>query len=139
MSGRQGYLAALYIGILNKALPTLWEPGFLFMQDNTSIHTSYLTRQWFEENGVEVLEWLPYSLDFNLIEYLWYWLKKHVYDVRPDIEEVYGDVDYIQDVLYNVLEKVWTLIDPKIIKDLVKNMEKRVRAVVNADGWYTKY
>ena len=51
-----------------------------------------------------MLEWPPYSLDLNPIEHLWYHLKKNVYEVRLDIEEVGGDVEYIQEVLYNILE-----------------------------------
>lgn len=109
------------------------------MQDNASIHISRLARQWFEENGIDVMKQPPYLLDLNLIEHLWYRLKKHVYDVRPDIEEVGGNKEYIQEVLYEALEKVWTLVEPKIMEDLVRSMERWVRIVVDADRWYTKY
>ena len=55
-SARQGYSAVSYVAVLDDQLPTLWEPGLLFIQDNASIHTSRLARKWFAENGVEVLE-----------------------------------------------------------------------------------
>ena len=109
------------------------------MQDNASIHTSRLARQWFQVNGVEVLEWPPYSPDLNPIEHLWYRLKKNVYDVRQDIEELGGDVDHIQEILYDSLEQAWVRIEGKIMEDLVRSMERRVKAVIAADGWYTKY
>ena len=83
------------MGVLDEALPILWELGLLFMQDNASIYTSRLARQWFEENGIDVLEWPPYLPDLNPIEHLWYRLKKNVYDVRLDIEEVGGNVDHV--------------------------------------------
>ena len=136
---RQGYSAASYVGVLEDQVPTLWEPGLMFMQDNAPIHKSRLARQWFVDNGIDVLEWPPYSPDLNPIEHLWFRLKKYVYDVRPDIEEVSGGVDHIQEVLYDALEKAWTMIDAKIMEDLGRSMERRVRAVVDADGWYTKY
>ena len=138
-SPRQGYSAVSYVGVLDDQLPTLWEPGLLFMQDNASIHTSRLARQWFQDNGIDVLEWPPYSPDLNPIEHLWYRLKKNVYEVRPDIEEVGGDVEHIQEVLYNVLEQAWVRIEGSLMEGLVRSMERRVKAVIAADGWYTKY
>ena len=59
---RNGYTAASYIGVLDEELPTLWEPGLLFTQDNAAIHTSRLAREWFEENGIGILEWPPIQL-----------------------------------------------------------------------------
>ena len=62
---RNGYTARSYIGCLEDQLPSMWEPGLLFMQDNAPIHTSRLARAWLEENGIDVMEWPPYSPDLN--------------------------------------------------------------------------
>ena len=40
------------------------------MQDNASIHTSRLARDWLQEHGIEVTDWPPYSPDLNPIEHL---------------------------------------------------------------------
>ena len=37
-SPRQGYSAALYVEIIREELPTCYETGMLFMQDNAPIH-----------------------------------------------------------------------------------------------------
>ena len=42
---RNGYTARLYIRCLKDQLPSLWEPGLLFMQDNAPIYTSRLARE----------------------------------------------------------------------------------------------
>ena len=136
---RNGYTAASYVGVLDEELPTLFEPGLLFMQDNAPIHTSRLVREWLEENGIDVLKWPPYSPDLNPIEHLWFRLKKLVYSVRPDIEQVSGSAETVREMLYEALKRAWTMIEPEIMDGLVRSMESRVKAVIAADGWYTKY
>ncbi|GFV04114.1 transposable element Tcb1 transposase [Trichonephila clavipes] len=52
----------------NAALPTLWqyfgEGPFLFQQDNCSVHTSRLAQTWFDEMGVQELDWPYQSADY---------------------------------------------------------------------------
>jgi hypothetical protein len=40
-SKRGGVISAVYLEILENILPTLWEPGLEFMQDNAKVHTGY--------------------------------------------------------------------------------------------------
>ena len=93
------------MGVLNKELPTLFEPGLLFMQDNALIYTSRLVREWLKENEKDVLKWPPYSPDLNPIKHLWFRLKKLVYSVRPDIEQVSGNAKTIREMLYKALKR----------------------------------
>ena len=67
---RNGYTAASYMDLLDGKIPTMWEPGLLFMQDNAPIHTARIVREWLEENGIDVLEWPPYSPDLSPIKHL---------------------------------------------------------------------
>lgn len=72
MAPRGGYSASSYVEVLEENIPTIYESGLLFMQDNASIHTARKVREWFEETGIDVLEWPPYSSDLNPIEHLWF-------------------------------------------------------------------
>ena len=81
-----GYSANSYIKILEENMLIIYEPGLLFMQDNTPIHTTRKVREWFEEININVLKWSLYSLDLNPIEHLWFRLKQLIYQVNPQIE-----------------------------------------------------
>jgi hypothetical protein len=122
---RGGYTAASYVGVLDEELPRIWKPDLLFMQDNAPIHTSRLAREWLAEQGITVLEWPPYSPNLNPIEHVWFRLKKHVYEVRPDIESVGGSDERIQQLLYEALERAWAMLPPGYMESLVRGMYRR--------------
>jgi hypothetical protein len=58
-SERGGYSANSYLKILKEEMPKCFEPGRIFMQDNASIHTAKKVTQWFEDEGILVLDWPP--------------------------------------------------------------------------------
>ena len=46
--------------------------GEKLQQDNAPAHNSILSKTWFSENGLEILEnWPPNSPDINIIENVW--------------------------------------------------------------------
>jgi hypothetical protein len=74
-SKQEGVTSAVYLEVLEDILPTLWELGLEFMQDNAKIHTARIIKAWFAEQGIVVMDWPAYSPDLNPIEYAWAQLK----------------------------------------------------------------
>lgn len=111
----------------------------IFMQDNAPVHTTRVIRDWLKEHGIEIINWPLYSLDLNLIEHLWFHLKKLMYNIAPDIEQVGGSDDMIQEALFQALKEAWPRIRQKLLNVLIESMKSRINAVIEAKGWYTKY
>jgi transposase len=57
----------------------------LFVQDNASIHTAKVVKDWFKNSGIPILESPPYSPDLNLIKIVWAWLKEWITTNYPDL------------------------------------------------------
>ena len=64
-SKKHGYSANSYIAVLNDQVGPYYndheDPGYIFMQDNASIHTAHKVRDWFTRRGIPTLDWPPYS------------------------------------------------------------------------------
>lgn len=136
---KQEYSANSYLKILEDHLLFIWEPGLTFMHDNAPIHNAHKIRAWLEDNGITIMEWSPYSPNLNPIKHLWFTLKKLVYEVRPDIEDVPGGDEKVQEALFAALEEAWQRVDRGLMDTLIGSMKSRVEAVIAADGWYTRY
>ena len=135
---RGGYSARSYVEVLNSELPTCYEPGMLFMQDNAPIHTAKFSTDWLENNGIAVLPWPPYSPDLNPIEHLWAIMKEWISEHYPHLQTMgKSDEDYA--ALYDAIERAWNAIPQSKIDTLIRSMGRRVQAVKKAKGWHTKY
>jgi transposase len=138
-SKRGGVTSAVYLEILEDFLPTLWEPGLEFMQDNAKIHTARIIKAWFAEQGIVVVEWPPYSPDLNPIEHVWARLKAWVYKHHPELLKLISDTQANRDKLLAVLQEAWEALPKDFFTKLIESMTRRVKAVKKAKGWYTKY
>jgi hypothetical protein len=62
-SKKDGCSANSYLEVLNAEVEPIFEDldeGYMFMQDNASIHTAYKVRDWFiERRIITITDWLP--------------------------------------------------------------------------------
>lgn len=101
----------------------------IFQQDNAPCHTSRVSRGWFEEREVRVMNWPPQSPDLNPIEHLWAHLGTRVrmYKCSSQLE------------LKAKLHEEWQKIEPTICLQLVSSVQKRIKAVIKAKGKHINY
>ena len=107
-------------------------PGtWRIMHDNTPCHTSYSVKSFLARNHVEFIDWPPYSPDLNPIENVWGWMK-HVLDTEFD---VCNSAEEIEARFF----EIWTKFTPEMCAQYCENYGKRLLAVIEANGGYTKY
>ena len=134
-----GYSATSYIDVLDSNLGSFWQHGHIFMQGNAPIHKAKSVSDWLEDQAIEVLSWPPYSPDLNPIENLWAILKDKALEVFPEAIYLDSKSEEAQMQLFDMLEKAWEAIDQKHIDKLVESMPRRIKAIIAAEGWHTKY
>ena len=130
------FTGALYLDVLEKVLPKLIEekPSFVWMQDNASIHRSKETLGFFELHEIPRLRWSARSPDLNPIENLWGIITRKL-DAVVDTKGEATTADELWKRVQNCANEV----PLQVYKNLYQSMSKRMKLVIEKDGFYTKY
>jgi transposase len=59
-----------------EAAKQAFDGDWRIMQDNAPCHRASIVKDFLRENGVEFIDWPPYSPDLNPIENVWSWIKR---------------------------------------------------------------
>ncbi|KAL3656640.1 hypothetical protein V7S43_019105 [Phytophthora oleae] len=98
----------------------------VFMQDNASIHASYETTSFFEDIGMQLLDWPARSPDLNPIENVWAILARKVYSHDKQY-------NFIPDLTAAIME-VWESVTMAELHVLMDSMPARCFKVACAGG-----
>jgi hypothetical protein len=137
-STRGGVTDRVYKEVLDRHLPPVLRFGAIFMHDNAPIHTAHIIREWLAEQGIDVIDWPPYSSDLNPIENLWAILKAEMYRLYLELVGVPNNVESL-DLLIRCAIATWDSLGEGILNRLIDTIVHRRQAVEDANGWYTKY
>lgn len=101
----------------------------IFMQDGAPCHRSKMVTSWLRSKGIDVLEWPGNSPDCNPIENVWKILKDKVAAKQPTAAN-----------LIQCIKEVWcSEITEEYCQELIASMPKRMAAIIDARGYFTKY
>ena len=90
--------------------------------------------------NIQVIKWPPNSLDINPIEHCWKRLKEKLHQRFPKIKYTKDGPIRVKQALAEALEEFWYEdIEEEFLEKLWDSMTRRVAALLNAWGWYTKY
>ena len=101
------------------------------MQDNAPCQRAILVRDWCSQNNLEFIEWPAYSPDMNPIENIWAWMKFRLYSDYPPAAS--------EDELYRFFCEIWESIADEFCTRYCGDYKKRLVALQQANGMYTKY
>ena len=59
-------------------------------------------------------------------------------DMHSKLEDIQGK-ENIRQALGTALQEAWSLLSKEFFDSLVESIEARVKAVIKAKGWHTKY
>jgi transposase len=117
--------------------------GMIFQQDNASFHCSKETQRFFDETSPDldftIMDWPPNSPDMNPIEHLWPVVKNELFRRFPDTSTLRGGCAKVKSELKARLTVVWDNIGEEVLDRLIASMPERVKALLEAKGWYTEY
>ena len=90
-----------------------------------------MIKEWFENEGIPLLEWPPYSPDLNPIEHLWHLLKCWLQEYRPELLQG-GKSEADWQALGRAIVEAWEAIPQGMIDYLIRSILKRCTAVKKA-------
>ena len=112
---------------------------FLFQQNNFPVHKAYSVMDCLEANKIDIIEHSLYSPDLNPIEHVWVEPKKRLHQQHPRISDTPGRKEAVKKKLAEVPPLILESISSEFFEKLWRSMPKRVAAILQVRGGYTKY
>lgn len=120
-----------YNKVLKTAFPHFQNLQWTFQHDNAPIHTARSVKSWIRDQKVDLMEWPPYSPDLNIIENVWGWLARKVYES--------GKQYSTKTELIEGIKQAWSTISLNYIEKLYNSIANRVFEVISNKGGTTHY
>lgn len=123
------YVDILQHNLIQTALHFYPSGPWWFQQDNAPQHKANVSKAWFHNHGVSLIDFPPYSPDLNPIENLWNIIKQRVE------RRLVHTVDEVE----RVLKEEWEAVNTELLAQLVATMPARCQEVHNNRGHKAHY
>lgn len=110
--------------------------NWIFIDDNAPPHRSRAVLD-FKRDNIPFLnflnhdDWPAVSPDLNVIEHVWAFMKAVIRNLENQTQTM--------EVLEHVVLQTWDAISQEFINNLVNSMTDRIRSVILANGFYTRF
>ena len=101
------------------------------MDENDRPHRSRAVSAYLQSEAVTSVPWLAMIPDLNPIEHMWDMLGRRMQDREPPVQNIRQ--------LEAALHREWQQLSQQDIQRLTGGMRRRVEAVIQARGGYTRY
>uniref|UniRef100_A0A672YW65 Tc1-like transposase DDE domain-containing protein n=1 Tax=Sphaeramia orbicularis TaxID=375764 RepID=A0A672YW65_9TELE len=99
--------------------------------DNAAVHNARLTKDFFREKNITLLDHPACSPDLNPIENIWGWMAREVYKNGHQFHTV--------DALGEAIFTTWSNVPTSLLETLASSRPKRIYEVINKNGGATHY
>lgn len=125
------YYVNVLLRVLAPAPDALFEDAWTFQKDNSSVHRSQVSTNFFESSGIDVMSWLAKSPDLKIIEGLWVALVCKVYSNS----RLFADIMALQEAIMDA----WNDIDLAYTRNMCRSLPSRLVCVLQKRGKKISY
>uniref|UniRef100_A0A3P8U0I5 Tc1-like transposase DDE domain-containing protein n=1 Tax=Amphiprion percula TaxID=161767 RepID=A0A3P8U0I5_AMPPE len=103
--------------------PRLCGNSWVFQQDNAAVHNARLTKDFFRENNITLLDHPACSPDLNPIENIWGWMAREVYKNDELDRRVKAKQPPSATHLWELLQQSWEELSEEYLISIVESLE----------------
>ena len=103
---------------------------WIFQDDNASCHRAKLVKRRMQCHGVAQMNWPTQLPDLNPIENLWHRINAIIAKNKPSNK---------RELIENTIQAWHHIVTPEELRNLVQNMPRRCKVVIQNKGFPTKF